>query len=513
MEERLPHLPIGIQYFANIRTEKSVYVDKTRYIYEICRGIGHHFLSRPRRFGKSLTLDTMAQLFKGNRALFEGLWIADKWDWETTYPVVRFSLDAVQHRDGLEAALLDAVRDQAKLHGVMVSKTASGAAFKELLELVVEKTGKQVVVLIDEYDKPIVSHFDPYDRTKAIEQRDILKNFYGILKPASDSIRFLFITGVSKFSKVSIFSDLNHLNDLTLSPVAAGLCGYTQAELEHYFKPYLDEMPLNTLEKMKEWYNGYSWDGATFMYNPFSVLNFFYQKQYRNFWFTTGTPTFLMHLLRQRFDYELEELRVSDLILDTFNLEKYEDLDAISLLLQTGYLTIKKITDAGDFILSYPNYEVKRSFNQYLLSTYTRTPIASTHANDITAALDKDDVAKAITIISNLIKAIPDQNYISNEEKFLHAIVHLIFTIINADPRSEVHIGGGRIDTAVLRPHCVFLFEFKIEQSAQAALQYIKDKNYADGLQHYNRPVLGVGVSFSKDKTKKGVADWATAVL
>jgi hypothetical protein len=484
--EGLPHLPIGFQYFANLRKGGSVYVDKTRYIYEICRNDGHHFLSRPRRFGKSLTLDTIAELFKGNRALFDGLWIADKWDWTQTYPVIRFSLDGIGAGYGLEPALLSAVYEQAEHHGVTLKEKRSGPAFRQLIAAVVKKTGKQVVVLIDEYDKPIVSHFDPYDRTKAIEQRDILKNFYGILKPASDNIRFLLITGVSKFSKVSIFSDLNHLNDLTLKPAATALCGYTQEELEYYFKPYLDIMPADTLEKMKIWYNGYSWDGKTFLYNPFSVLNFFDGRRYSNYWFISGTPTFLMYLLRERFEYQLEELQVGELILDSFNLEKYEDLDVISLLLQTGYLTIKKITPEGSFILNYPNLEVKQAFSQYLLGSFTHTSPGLTHASQIVQALDKDDVGKAITIISNLIKAIPDKNYVGNREKFFHAVIHLIFTIINADPRSEIHIGEGRLDMAVLRAHRIFLFEFKIR--------------------HFNKPILGVGVSFSKEE--QGVADW-----
>ena len=284
--EKLPHLPIGQQYFASIRKDNGIYVDKTEYIYNLCAPLSrNYFLSRPRRFGKSLTLDTISELFSGNRALFEGLWIEDKWDWSQTYPVIRLSLDSIGQEDGLRDALVDALKKIAKTYDLTLTSAHPGLAFEELIEKLVEKTGRQVVILIDEYDKPITHYIDPDDLTKSREQRDILKDFFGILKNASKNIRFLLLTGVSKFSRTSIFSELNHLSDLTLKRQYAALCGYTQAELEHYFAAYLKTMPPNTLERMKFWYDGYSWDGQTFMYNPFSVLNFFDCQQYRNFWF------------------------------------------------------------------------------------------------------------------------------------------------------------------------------------------------------------------------------------
>ena len=366
--------------------------------------------------------------------------------------------------------------------------------------------GKKIVILIDEYDKPIVDYIDPYDLTKANERRDILKQFFSVLKDASKHTRFLLITGVSKFSKVSIFSDLNHLSDLTLDPDFVALCGYTQAELEHYFEPFLKIMPPETLEKMKKWYNGYSWNGQTFIYNPFSVLNFFRVKSYRNFWFETGTPTFLVRLMRKRFEYKLEEVEVSDLILESFILEKFDDLDVNSLLLQTGYLTIKEITPYGKFVLNYPNREVKHAFGQFLLSQYTNTPVTAPYSGDILEALDKNDVARVIEVINNLIQAVPDQNYIKNEEKFFHAIIHLIFTMVGTDIRSEVHTPIGRIDSLVVTEKRIFLFEFKINESAAAALQSIKDRHYLGSLRHLNKPITAIGVSFSP-KTK-GVQEW-----
>ena len=505
--EKLPNLPVGRQYFASIRKDDAIYVDKTEYIYKICSPAdSNYFLSRPRRFGKSLTLDTIAELFSGNKALFKGLWIEDKWDWTDKYPVIRMSLDAISHEEGLIEALKDALHDIAKTFKIKLRKKTPSSLFKELIEAVVEKTEKQVVILIDEYDRPIIDYIDPFNLEKANKQRDILKAFFSILKSSSNHIRLLFITGVSKFSRVSIFSDLNHLIDLTLNKKYAALCGYTQEELEHFFAPYLKVMPADTLEKMKLWYNGYSWDGATFMYNPFSVLNFFDNQTYNNYWFSTGMPTFLIKLLRKRFVYKLEETEVSNLVLESFNLEKFDDLDLDSLMLQTGFLTIKKIRPEGTFILDYPNKEVKQAFGQFLLSEYTHTRVTVPYGPNILRALDENNLAGAIKIINDLVQTVPDQNYINDQEKFFHAIIHLIFTMIGSDPRSEMHTSTGRMDTVVILAHRIYLFEFKLNETAKEAIQCIKDRNYAASLRLRNLPITGVGVSFSV-KTK-GVADW-----
>ncbi len=505
--ERLPNLPVGRQYFASIRKDDAIYVDKTEYIYNICQPADSaYFLSRPRRFGKSLTLDTIAELFSGNKTLFKGLWIEDKWNWTETYPVIRMSLDAISHEEGLKEALNDALHDIAKTFKIKLRKKTPSGLLKELIESVAAQTGKQVVVLIDEYDRPIIDYIDPYNLEKANQQRDILKAFFSILKPTSNHIRLLLITGVSKFSKVSIFSELNHLSDLTLDPHYAALCGYTQEELEHSFEPYLRIMPEGTLKKMKLWYNGYSWDAETYVYNPFSVLSFFQMRMYGSFWFSTGTPTFLMKLLRKRFQYTLEEIEVSHTILDSFRLEAFDALDVNSILLQTGYLTIKEKTPYNTFILNYPNEEVKQAFAQFLLSEFTHTQVTIPYGANILRALDNNNLAEVIKIINDLIQAVPDQNYIKEEEKFFHAIIHLIFTMVGSDPRTEMHTPIGRIDTVVITTERIYLFEFKINETAKEAIQCIKDRNYAASLRFRNLPIIAVGVSFSA-KTK-GVADW-----
>jgi hypothetical protein len=450
-------------------------------------------------------------LFSGNRELFKGLWIEDKWDWTETYPIIRLSLDAISHEDGLKEALLTAVQEIASDFDLTLVAKSASAGFKELIKKIAKQTGKQVIVLIDEYDRPIIDYIDPYNLEKANKQRDILKAFFSILKPTSNHIRLLFITGVSKFARVSIFSELNHLSDLTLDPFYAALCGYTQAELEHYFAPYLKVMPEGTLEKMKLWYNGYSWDGKTYVYNPFSVLNFFQMRMYSNFWFSTGTPTFLVKLLRKRFRYTLEETEVSNTILDSFRLEEFDVLDVNSILLQTGYLTIKEKTPYNTFILNYPNEEVKQAFAQFLLSEFTHTQVTVPYSANVLRALDNNNLAEVIKIINNLVQSVPDQNYIKEEEKFFHAIIHLIFTMVGSDPRTEMHTPIGRMDTVVITKERIFLFEFKVNETAKEAIQCIKDRNYAASLRLRNLPITGVGVSFSA-KTK-GVTDWAKEEL
>jgi hypothetical protein len=510
--KELPQLPVGQQYFSNLRQNKELYIDKTKYIYEFCQQkTAFYFLSRPRRFGKSLLVDTIGELFEGNQALFEGLWIADKWDWSQTYPVIRLSLDAIGHEKTLDIALQLTLQEIAEEFEVELKRKTSGAMLKELIEKVARKRGKQVVILIDEYDRPIVDHIDPYNFQKALKQRDTLKEFFDVLKKASKNIRLLFITGITKFARVSLFSSLNHLVDLTLNPNCAALCGYTQAELEHSFAPYLEKMPADTLEQLKYWYNGYSWDGKTFLYNPFSILNFFFSGRYENYWFQTGTPSFLVRLLSKRFEYHLEEKEVSDLILENFVLEHQDKLDIDSLLLQTGYLTIKQVKPHQKWVLNYPNQEVKQAFGQFLLAEFTETRVSIPYGGDILEALDNNNVKKVIDILNKLIQAIPDQNYIHNEEKFFHAVFHLIFTMIGTDVRYEFHTPIGRADTVVITQERIFIFEFKVNESADAALQQIIDKRYAEALRYRNLPIVGIGVSFQTNF--KGISNHEIKIL
>ena len=366
----LPTLPIGIQNFEKLRTDGLLYVDKTQYIHRLLNSAGYFFLSRPRRFGKSLTLSTIRAIYEGKRELFQGLWIEDQWDWAQTHPVIQLSINKLDYQGkGLEAALQEELHYHANhYHIELVSNTAK-SQFAELLEKLATQQGK-VVVLIDEYDKPLIDYLDDIPLAKANQQ--VMKTFYSVIKDSDPYLEFLLITGVSKFSKVSIFSDLNHLKDLTFDRHAAALTGYTQAELEQYFTPYMPEVEdyqgitrPELLEKLRGWYNGYSWDGRTRVYNPFSVLNFFSDGQFRNYWFETGTPTFLLKLLREQNLYKLDNLTVHE---RTFSSYDIEYLQAIPILLQTGYLTLKAKLEHGLYTLDYPNSEVRESLLDYIIS-------------------------------------------------------------------------------------------------------------------------------------------------
>ncbi|MEZ5537190.1 MAG: AAA family ATPase [Thiolinea sp.] len=358
-----PNLPIGIQSFSELRTRNMLYVDKTRHIHRLVSTGKYYFLSRPRRFGKSLTLSTIRAIYEGQQALFSGLWIEKQWNWEQTNPVIHLSFSSIGYRTlGLEEAIDAELQAISTRLGITLHEPRIDRRFEELIRTLSQQAGK-VVLLIDEYDKPLIDYLDDIPRAKANQQ--IMKTFYSVIKDCDPYLEFLLITGVSKFSKVSIFSDLNHLKDLTFDRHASTLTGYTQAELEHYFTPYMPEIEAyqglsrpELLEKMRKWYNGYSWDAQNRVYNPFSILNFFSDGQFRNYWFETGTPTFLLELLREQNLYKLDNLTVPERSFSSYDIEY---LQAIPILFQTGYLTIKTAQEFGLYTLDYPNSEVRES--------------------------------------------------------------------------------------------------------------------------------------------------------
>ncbi|MGB0521627.1 MAG: AAA family ATPase, partial [Flammeovirgaceae bacterium] len=341
-------LPIGIQDLRKLRAEDFIYIDKTPQIYELIKDGGYYFLSRPRRFGKSLLVSTIAELFKGNKALFNDLWISNHWDWNKTNPTIEFRFNNAAYREvGLKQYLSDRIKEQAKRYAISLSTKSYPDQLKELIETLAEQYG-QVVFLVDEYDKPIIDYLD--DVPKAEEHRDILKIFYSVLKPLDIHLRFVFLTGVSKFSRMSIFSELNNLNDITMHPKYATMLGYTQKELLAYFAEHITKITTKyesreaLLDQIQLWYNGYTWDGKNKVYNPFSTLSFFDSGVFRSFWFETGTPTFLIKLLQDRHMINLEEMETDATTLESFDLHK---ISTETLLFQTGYITIKKINPFG----------------------------------------------------------------------------------------------------------------------------------------------------------------------
>ncbi|MDZ7896844.1 MAG: AAA family ATPase [Arcicella sp.] len=490
--------PVGIQDFSEIRTGGYVYVDKTPFIEALINQGKFYFLSRPRRFGKSLFVSALHYLFQGRKELFEGLFIEDKWDWSVTNPVIKISFSNIGHKTmGLEKAIHGSLDKTAKQCNIDLTRSEIDQKFKELIETLDAQYGK-VVILIDEYDKPIIDYLGT-DTSKAIENRDVLKGFYSILKDADPHLKLVFITGVSKFSKVSIFSDLNNLSDLTIDPNFQGCCGITQTELDTYFAK---ELALLDTEKVKKWYNGYHWGEGVSVYNPFSLLNFFTKKVFQNYWFETGTPTFLINLNMEYQRYDFENIRIPSAQLSVYDIEK---LQIIPLMFQTGYLTIKNYNEEDDlYELSYPNEEVRRSYISLLADAYTHStnePI-QVMATEIRNALRIADIKKVESILNSVFKSLPYEVWQKENEHFYHAIIHLTFRLLGIYVESQVQTSDGRIDALVKVNEYVYAFEFKLDGSASKALQQIKDKKYLQPYQNQGKICIGIGLNFST-KLKK----------
>lgn len=501
-------LPIGIQDFRTLIEGGNLYIDKTESIHRLISSGKYYFLSRPRRFGKSLTLSTIKEIYQGSRDLFEGLWIADQWDWDKVHRVIHFSFSKLDYQGkGLEQALIDLLGAEALKHGVELEEETIKSRFSELLQKLSAQS--KVVLLIDEYDKPLIDYLEDLDKAKAHQL--ILKTFYSIIKDADPHIEFLLITGVSKFSKVSVFSDLNNLEDITIDWRFASMYGYTQTELEHYFEDYLKLVQQHTkkeksqlLEKIKYWYNGYSWSPDQYVYNPFSILNFFNKATFSNFWFSSGTPTFLVNLLRDRLFFDFENIQVGDAIFQSYSLD---NLETVSLLFQTGYLTIKGIDDFGIYTLDYPNREVKDSMLQHLIAgfRYGSNTESSPLVIQLRHAFYENNLDKVISIINTLFKTIPSQIFLAKKEAFYHAIIHLVFTYLGQYIESEVNTSDGRIDAVVQTPSHIYIIEFKLDKSAQEAIAQIKEKGYADRFQNAKKAIVLLGINFSGEN--KAVAD------
>jgi hypothetical protein len=501
--------PVGIQDFDKLRTQNYVYVDKTYFVHRMADWGGYYFLSRPRRFGKSLFLSTLYYLFKGKREIFEGLYIADKWDWSQTNPIIKISFSNIGHStSGLEKAIHYTLDENAKDYGIEFEQQNFDRKFKELIEKLDAKYGK-VVILIDEYDKPIIDYIDT-DIPKAIENRGILKSFYSILKDADPHLKLVFITGVSKFSKVSIFSDLNNLQDITLNAQYSSICGISQTELETYFKEELQEYDA---EKIKHWYNGYSWKGAERVYNPFSLVNFFSSGgDFQNYWFVSGTPTFLMNLAKREQLYDFEDVTIAPTQLDSYNIEY---LQLSPLMFQTGYLTIKEVDEDGLFLLSYPNEEVRQSYLAFLATAYTENPDLSVQvlATQMRNALRVQDFNKVQSIFNTIFKGIPYEIWQRENEPggvphYYHALIHLTFRLLDIYIQSQVQTADGRADAIVILEKYVYAFEFKLDGDADQALQQIKDKGYLQPYFHSGKACIGIGLNFSKGLKKVEKLVW-----
>ena len=498
-------LPIGIQTFRKIREDGCYYVDKTAYIRRLLDEGNHFFLSRPRRFGKSLFLDTLKELFEGNEPLFEGLAIHDHWDWSVRYPVLRLSFGAGHFKEpGYLHTNLMAQLDAVERRKNVSSEYATGPErFGHLLEVLHEQAGRPVAVLIDQYDKPILDALDEPDVARA--NREYLRGLYAVIKDADAHIRFTFLTGVSKFSKVSLFSGLNNLTDITLDPRYSAICGYRDADLDSVFAA---ELPDLERDKIREWYNGFGWRGEEKVYNPFDILLLFDRREYGAWWFETGTPTFLVETLfkRQVSSLALDEMVGSDDLLSTFDVD---DIATEALLFQTGYLTIVGEERLGGkllYRLGYPNREVRQSLNDRLLRYMVRDA-SRQMANSVRLyrLLEANDFAGLETLFQAFFASIPYEWYtnndIANYEGYYASVFYSYFASLGLDVTVEDSTSRGRLDMAIRFNENVYLFEFKVVETASegAAMAQLKDKRYADKYRGSGQPIHLVAVEFSKD--------------
>ncbi|MBK8802462.1 MAG: ATP-binding protein [Fibrobacteres bacterium] len=501
--------PIGIQTFSEVVGEGYFYVDKTKYVQKMATEGKFYFLSRPRRFGKSLFLDTLRQAFLGNREPFQGLFLEHNWDWETKYPVLKLSWGAgvLRSPDELRSVFTDRLRNWSDSESIELKSESLKERFAELIENLHLRHNRKVVVLVDEYDKPILDNIAKSD--VAVAMREELKNLYSVLKDADEHLKFVFITGVSKFSKVSLFSGLNNLEDISHSPGYGALCGYTQAELESVFAPALEGVAL---AEVKRWYNGYRFAEEEGVYNPFDVLLYLKTREFRNYWFETATPTFLIELLAQkRFAVpDLESITASEEILGAFELEK---LSLATLLFQTGYLTIDSVTDRGGALryrLRLPNQEVKQSLSNHLLTYFVdEMEVKLPNQDRLWDALHASDLDRFREVFQGFFESIPFEWYTKNRmasyEGYYASIFYCYFTAMGLDTHPEESTSHGRLDMAVRMEHATFVFEFKVVdlvKDTNPALEQIRAKGYhkkylgqtrPDG---QARPVYLVGVEF-----------------
>ncbi len=496
--------PIGIQTFSEIINGNCLYIDKTKQVYDLATAGKYFFLARPRRFGKSLLVSTLNSLFSGRKELFKGLWIEDKWDWTKKHPIIYIPFNALDyHGLGLENVVCEWLHGQIKTQGLSVEGDSSSKLFKNFIEAAYQKTGKKVVVLIDEYDKSLIDYLD--NDTQFEENRRFLKSFYGIMKPSDEYLEFVLLTGVSQFSKVSIFSDLNNIRDITLDKNFGDIVGISQEDLENYF-----EQELNTiseaknitkevfLDNIKSWYNGYTWDLKTKMYNPFSLLLFFVNEgQFNNYWFDTGMPYFLVSELRKHRLYNISKLETTASVLTSFDAQ---NLDTACLLFQTGYLTLTdRDEETGLYTLDFPNKEVRHALTQYIMSSYrVDNHAALPTVVDFRRALEKNDLPTAMEHINTIFSTIPYDLWQKDNEHFYHALIHLTFVLLGAYVQSEVHTSKGRCDAILHTEKYIYAFEFKLGRNAKIALQQIEDKNYLAPYMNSPKEKIAVGVNFSK---------------
>jgi len=498
-------LPIGVQTFAKIREADCYYVDKTAFALTLIETGSYFFLSRPRRFGKSLFLDTLKELFEGNEPLFRGLYCHDKWDWSVKYPVIRLSFaeGVLKSSEELKEKIGEQLGIYQRAFGLQLEATSLSGRFSELICAVHQKQGQRVVVLVDEYDKPILDNLE--NPAIALVMREGLKDIYSVIKGADAHIKFAFLTGVSKFSKVSIFSGLNNLEDITINANYSSICGYTDNDVDSIFAPELEGLDR---DEIRRWYNGYNWTGES-VYNPFDVLLLFRERQFRPWWFETGTPTFLVKLLTEKnqFTPDISRFMASETLLSTFDVDT---MPPEALLFQAGYLSIDRyryLPGRMELTLRYPNLEVQASLNDSLLQALSKDPsIPSRNVSRLYDLLMANDLPTLRDLFHSFFATIPHDWYRKNQlagyEGYYASIFYSYFAALGLDITLEDSTNKGRIDMAVRFNGHIYLFEFKVVEMVPEgrAIEQLKTKGYAEKYRHFHEPIHLIGVEFSREE-------------
>ena len=526
-------LPLGVQSFKDLREKGFLYVDKTEYLFRLANSSKVYFLSRPRRFGKSLFLSTLAAYFRGQKELFQGLYIEkaeeelavqeNRISWQE-YPVLYLDFNTENYNDekSMHTILHTHLVQWEKQYESDTSEQTFSSRFKGIIQRAYQQSGKQVVILVDEYDKPLLQTMGVNEALNE-HYRNTLKAFYSVIKTCDEYIRFAFLTGVTKFSKISIFSDLNNLKDISLHEAYAGMCGMTQKELEINFQPEIqalaDKQKLDysqALAALKQWYDGYLFHPAgEGMYNPYSILNAFDDKEIKSYWFGTGTPTFLVNFLKEA-HYYIPNLD-GKVELDEEGLQTYRAIaqDALPILFQAGYLTIKTyIPEARMYRLGFPNDEVRYGFLKNLLPAYSGLPFVETGKSvwHFVKDIRGGNVEGFMERLKSIISGIPYDNFTEKNlklrEQNYQTAVYLVFALMGQFVQTEVHCGTGRADAVVTTADSVYIFEFKLSGngSAEDALMQIKTNGYAEQYKTDGKKVVLIGAGF--DEEKRTIKEW-----
>ena len=529
-------LPIGVQSFKVLRDDRYLYVDKTKYIAQLVASGRVYFLSRPRRFGKSLFLSTLAAYFLGKKELFKGLYLEkaeeeqavqeNRSAWQE-YPVLYLDFNAKNYIN--EQALVDILNlhlnEWEARYAIPKTAEAPEDRFRLLIAALFKQTGKQVVILVDEYDKPLLQTMGVNEELNE-QYRNTLKAFYSVIKTCDEYIRFAFLTGVTKFSKISIFSDLNNLEDISLRNDYAGICGITEQELEQNFEPEIEALSIaegltrsKTLAALKKQYDGYLFAKAGVnVYNPFSLLSAFKAKDFGSYWFSTGTPTFLVNYLKEA-HYYIPDLD-GNVELDEDGLQTYRAVaqDVLPILFQAGYLTIKEyIKDLRLYRLGFPNNEVRYGFLHNLLPAYSDVPFGQTGVwvGRFVQDIRKGNVNEFMERMQSIIAGIPYDDFpkekLKLREQNYQTAVYLVFALMGQFVQTEMHCSSGRADCIVWTAEAIYIFEFKLSGNGTAkdAINQIKEQNYAAKYKADGKKIVLIGAGF--DEATRTIRDWKVA--